>query len=497
VRYGLATTFDADGSELRTTNLPVESAVEFVVSAADVARARGDLTIDPILATVNLETSTYLDDRHPDVAYDVSNDRYIVVFERVYSANDHDVFSQMVDGATGQPIANTWSYIDFTWDDWRTPSVANMNNADQFLVAASVGPAPKVIKCRTRSAATVSMGAPFTLNHDVANTHCDGDNPDNALYTVTNDLMPVVGGDTWPGAGSSFYCVAWVQNKVITLYGGGITTCADFMYCTVASNGAASAPQLIESSAIGGSAGAVDGSLYSLAISKSDGDPFSGGSMDWNLAFNYYDSRIRTAQVHWNCVLRNGLGTVCSFCQPLPGNSTCWSLANRISVSSSQSNSGRQFLVTWDAVDASGSVRLYGALCDPVSSLSPLPGNLFDLTALQVIGGVQPGSQWQPSVDCDGTNYVVAFNAFPQGITGMAAAEFGWTYPPKKGPQFRCLELPTEIAISNFTMGRSHICAENSGGGARRNALIGCTNWGGWGSGGYYGGDPLVALHTH
>jgi hypothetical protein len=126
---------------------------------------------------------------------------------------------------------------------------------------------------------------------------------------------------------------------------------------------------------------------------------------------------------------------------------------------------------------------------------------LYDLTGLQeqVTGGSLV-SQWQPSVDCDGTIFVVALNGYPDGITGVAAAEFGYVTVFKKGVSstfFRCLEPQAKIAIGNQAMGRTRICAESSGAGARRNLLIGTTQWAGWGSGGYYGGDPLVALHTH
>src|SRR6187402_1592038 len=111
--------------------------MEFSVPAVEVARATGAITIDPILATINVDASL-ADDREPDVAYDASTDRYIAVYERIYSQNDHDALCTMLQGATGAPIANTGSYIDFTWDDWRQLSVANRNGADQFLVAGSV-----------------------------------------------------------------------------------------------------------------------------------------------------------------------------------------------------------------------------------------------------------------------------------------------------------------------------------------------------------------------
>src|SRR5688572_24032247 len=492
VRYGLATTFDADGSELETINLPGERGIEFVLPAAEVARARGDLTVDPILATVNLEPGTYLDDRDPDVAYDASTDRYIAVFERVYSAQDHDIFSQMIDASTGQPIANTWTYIDFTWDNWRQPSVANMNNADQFLIAAAVGQNAKVIKCRTRSAGSTSMGTPFALSDNAPGSICPP-----YINDYTTNLAPVVRGDTWPGGGLSYYCVAWSRNRVRAFTYTTVQVCSDLLYCMVTSNGVAGPPRYVENMNAIGVFPSFDGSQVSVAISKSDGDPYSGASQDWNLAFMNTDSGVQTLRIHWNGNLRGLSIPVLTGSDPLPGTSSFWSLYSRVSVSSSQSNSSRKYLVTWDAVDASGLPRLYSVLVDPVSSwgMKP-PGVAYDLTALQQqISGVQYSGQWQPSVDCDGTNFVVAFNAYPDGATGMAAAEFGEVTVYKKGiasTVLRCFEPQVKIETNTFGMGRSHACAESSGGGARPNVLIGYTNWGG-----SSGGDPLVALHTH
>jgi hypothetical protein len=91
----------------------------------------------------------------------------------------------------------------------------------------------------------------------------------------------------------------------------------------------------------------------------------------------------------------------------------------------------------------------------------------------------------------------VGFNAYPGGITGLAAAEFGFKVHKFYGTYFGCIEPQVQVWISNQQMGRARICAEASGAGSRRNALIAGTNWAGYGSGGYYFGDPVVGLHAH
>jgi hypothetical protein len=497
VHYGLPKTVDADGLELTTSTLRIDRGMEFTVSADEVARAKGDLTIDPIIATLTVDSSV-LDDREPDVAYDVTNDRYIVVYERIYSQTDHDALCQMLQGATGQVIANTWSYIDFTSDDWRQLSVANLNGQDQFLVAASVGPAPEVIKCRTRSAGSLTMGNQLTISAG-ADGQCSLPPP----QVVHHCRAPVVGGDPWPGS-PSFYCVAWINHDIIPDHG----YCDSVYSAVVSSAGWSSVPQLINNPTVPIALTADDGTWPSLSISKSDGDTYSGASQDWNLVwrgmndscsyssggnttFVYSGQAIMGVRIHWNGSVSSPPTVLMNPCTPIPGISF---VASRISVSTSEANSTRRFLVTWDFGTVGSTSRLYGALVNPSVGWGVQPASaIYDLTQLQG----NPGAQWQPSVDCDGTNYVVAFNAYPGGTIGLAAAEFGFNYHKYYGWFFACVEPQVQVWISNQQMGRARICGEASGAGARRNALIGGTNWAGYGSGGYYLGDPVVGLHAH
>jgi hypothetical protein len=489
VSYGSPTTLDARGRALATSSRPGGKSIEFGVSASEVARAEGEITIDPIIATVALDSSDN-DDRFPDVAYDVSNDRYIVVYERIYSQTDHDIFCQMVNGATGQPIANTWSYIDFTWEDWRHPSVANINNIDQFVVAASVGPEPRVIKCRSRAAGSLSMGTPFTLDHTATGSACDG-----GSYAYTSDVAPVVGGDTWPGGGSSFCCVAWIRNKVYTSNGMPSDACPDVVYCLVTASGMAMPTQVLEHTySSRGASVLLDGSFAMLSISKSDGDSSSGGSQDWTLAWEHWDQEIWGAQVHWTGTLTHPATMLTYTGYPtIPGLGGPILAYQNISVSSPQASTTREFVLTFDILGPSGAPRLFGGLVNPWGTIPA--SRMFDLTAMQ--GGGSPGyTQWHPVVDCDGTYYVVAFNGYPGGYQGLCAAQFGMRWSRFYGWSFGCLEPQIQIAQDpNAEMG-AHICAEPSGGGSRRNMLIASQHWRGWSQGGGVGGDPFLALHA-
>src|SRR5258705_8841359 len=109
-----------------------------------------------------------------------------------------------------------------------------MNSIDKFLVVASVGPEPRVIKCGSRSAGSTSMGTPFTIDHTATGSPCDDDS-----YNYISDVVPVVGGDTWPGSGANFFCVAWIPNKGQLCGGALIDACPDVVFCTGTQNGMA------------------------------------------------------------------------------------------------------------------------------------------------------------------------------------------------------------------------------------------------------------------
>ncbi len=96
------------------------------------------------------------------------------------------------------------------------------------------------------------------------------------------------------------------------------------------------------------------------------------------------------------------------------------------------------------------------------------------------------------AIDCDGSNFVLAFEATTNGVESLAVAEFGYvTF--SGGTTFRCVEAQINAVTSTYVLGRSTICAEASGGGTRGNMLLDGTRWNATGS---TSGDPFIALYA-
>jgi hypothetical protein len=76
--------------------------VEYVLPAAFVDRAALPLVLDPTIGA--LVQVTPAGGLHPNAAFDATNDVYLLVFTRIFSASDHDVHAQRwraADGAVG------------------------------------------------------------------------------------------------------------------------------------------------------------------------------------------------------------------------------------------------------------------------------------------------------------------------------------------------------------------------------------------------------------
>lgn len=135
VRYGAATVFDTRG---RSAPAPIElrdGALEIVVTASFLAEASLPILVDPVISTFALDDSP-AEDFSPDVAYDASLDLYVVVWQRRFSDNDHDVHGQLLDG-TGNIVREF--AIDLSQGNMLRPVVAGIDAVDRFLVATREG----------------------------------------------------------------------------------------------------------------------------------------------------------------------------------------------------------------------------------------------------------------------------------------------------------------------------------------------------------------------
>ncbi len=106
--------------------------LELVLPAAFVAAARYPLELDPFIgsrATMDAGTGN---DTEPDVAYDLTNDVYLVVWNHAVSSTDGDHYAQRV-RQNGTPVGNR-----IAWDvgplNVHSPRVANINVSDAFYV---------------------------------------------------------------------------------------------------------------------------------------------------------------------------------------------------------------------------------------------------------------------------------------------------------------------------------------------------------------------------
>tara|TARA_R110002072_G_scaffold303063_1_gene492429 strand:- start:4898 stop:7162 length:2265 start_codon:yes stop_codon:yes gene_type:complete len=131
VSLGGVTGIDANGTRVAGTLRYAQGELELSLPAAFVDSAVYPVVLDPLIGTVfNVMLTTQIDG-DPDVAYDATNDRYLVVFMRALAANTVVPRGQMITSA-GVGINNT---IFFTAQGvCDRVRVANLASHDRFGV---------------------------------------------------------------------------------------------------------------------------------------------------------------------------------------------------------------------------------------------------------------------------------------------------------------------------------------------------------------------------
>ena len=335
------------------TNLPTSFSggmIEIRVPASALDRAQFPIVIDPVITTDIAFTATGY--RHADVAYDASNNRFVLVAEYDFAADDGDVYSVLLD-VNGVPVPNTSEGVDVTTVNWRKPSVANNNIANRFMVVAEAGDAPtRGIWGCTISAATGNLLPQFEI---IAGGGGEKTNPD-------------IGGDSFLVA-PTYFLVVW-----------------EWAFTPTDHN---IAGRMLDAN------GAMVGSNLFLELgNKNQSKPAVSKSnlgnewmVVWQHSFSAADEDLYGAQVLWD-------GTITA---PSAQINTS-SVNHELPDVSSPLPSG-QYLVVYEHTGAVG--------------LGLVDDTMFvqQLTTLGNIGNNPFGqARWQPTADCDGSKFVVGYS---------------------------------------------------------------------------------------
>lgn len=425
VDYSAAVAIDADGRRLAMRTRLVEGAIELRLDAAALAGARLPLVIDPVLSTTNVSAAG-VDDITPDVAYEAVSDRYLVAYEELYSATDHDIYVQICSNS-GTVLLSTWA--DVSTEYWGGPRVASNAVGQNFLCVAAAGLPGSALRTIQGRTFTPAGAASAVITIAGADTY--------------DKFAPDVGGD--PAViPPTYFCVVWERNYSPTDH--------DVHARLVTSAGAPV-----------GTTFSIDNSGSTLdtrpAISKSDGRP-PYSTQNWVVVWQRYNAgqmheNLYGAQVHWD-----GAITYPTY----PINATSDNVRNpRVS----------------SLLDDNGVSRPYMVVCEDLSYLATdweVVGYVFIGTTFQV--GTSISDQIDvsslrddqvPCVDTDGRHFAVAyrelFNVSPLDYDIIVADMlYSGGYP------FLC--EAQSVAASAFSEDHPSISANYSGNGARLRYML-------------------------
>jgi hypothetical protein len=351
---------------MQATTRVEDGGVVIRVPAAYLATATMPLVVDPVLNAI-FPDSTTDDTFSTDTAYDTSNGVWLVVYEQVYSATDHDVYAKMYTSA-GTLVAS--ATVDFTSNLWAAPRVAYLNGAQQFLCVAQVGAVGvRTIMGRTVEAngTIITQGTQFDISGSAA-----GDK-----------IRPDVGGDPYPNAGASYYCVVWENdvNQAIPVPDHRVA------YQLVASNNGLvlGAPVYV---------GTPPGGAYDASPSVSKSNDEQNWLIAWQRVDQLLHGDIYAAHVHWSGTQIDGPFGV----QTGPG-------FEAPPCASSPITGTNRYAITWHSgINSGRDIRV--AVVDGTSVLQSI-----NLTSLEN-SGFQSVEQIEPSVDSDGAHFLVSYSEY-------------------------------------------------------------------------------------
>lgn len=136
VRIGAVTGIDANGHQVAGKLRFEAGHLELSLPGDFVDGAAYPLVLDPLVGSVFPVSSdsgfATLEDTRPDLAYDVTSDLYLIVWERTFSATDSRIFARRF-SSSGAAFGGIFQ-LSSSIKSCRNPAVANVDRADSFVV---------------------------------------------------------------------------------------------------------------------------------------------------------------------------------------------------------------------------------------------------------------------------------------------------------------------------------------------------------------------------
>ncbi|MCB9892153.1 MAG: hypothetical protein H6833_10935 [Planctomycetes bacterium] len=120
---------DADGNQTTGTLDYDGEVLELRLPGSFVERAALPLTLDPLIGSNGSLSRD--DDEQVRVAHDYTNEIWLAVWRRLFSATDGDIRSQRIDRSGG--LVGSGGVLAFSSHNESSPSVANVNYRDRFV----------------------------------------------------------------------------------------------------------------------------------------------------------------------------------------------------------------------------------------------------------------------------------------------------------------------------------------------------------------------------
>lgn len=426
VRYSGAVAIDAKGRRLALPTTLDGDRIHFAVPAAFVAAAALPLVVDPVVGTTYFGPTPGYQITGKDLAYDDSANEWQVAWSYPFSQTDTDLVVQRFDAAF-QPVGGAFA-IDLTNDSWFDPAIANLALYDKFLVVAH-----KVTGGASRVAGRVTQAGsstPLTGQFEIEGPGVTGNLGRPALH-------PDVGGDT-SAAAPTYWTVVFESRN------GG--------------DGDIYARQVTDAGVLRGAApiaiAATGVDEIQPRIAKSSGRG-AFQSQAWGIVYNHNFWQIHGRSLTWNGALIGPSQLLFSGIDNL----------TRFDVSSptDDQNGQRQMLLTFEyAVSQQSGMDVCGVLVDRTMTPNALP---ISLSALALSAPTNSLAQDQPSVDCDGRRFVVAYR---HEFAPLDHDVYAGVFQPMAGVQGGLRAVQTDILAQSFDEeGRAVVCSRAAGGGGR------------------------------